>query len=157
MLVSMSRSGTTFQQLVNPNSLAALEAELDLDKNRFQELAGTYERAREQLRVLGESIDRQEALVKAVRNALPPDGREPRIGPRADGTGMSKRQIATEVLEGSVRTLFPREVRQIAVQKGWLSADNAAANQLSVAMAKAARAGVLVRDEEGRYSLPARE
>ena len=67
---------------------------------------------------------------------------------------MTKREIATEVLRGSIEPLFPRQVRQIAVERGWLDPSREAANQLSVAMAKAARALVLIRDDDGRYSLP---
>lgn len=150
----MNRGESTFRQLVNPGSIAALEAEVNLDENRFREMTEEYARLRADMTTLGASINRQRALITAIRGALSEDAGEvaPRNRPAAEK--MSKREIATEVLGLSIRPLFPREVRQIAIEKGWLPSDRAAANQLSVAMAKGVRSDVFVRDDDGRYSLP---
>lgn len=130
-----------------------MESELDVDQARFDELFNEYRRLREEMESLQESIKRQQTVIEALHSALPPDGALG-AGPTTSGALMTKREIATEILRGSIQPLFPREVREIARKRGWISTDQAVANQLSVAMAKAARSGVFVRDEEGRYSLP---
>jgi len=64
--------------------------------------------------------------------------------------------MAREILWESLEPLFPRQVRDIAVGKGWLDEGEAARNQLSVAMSKMARKGRLVKGSDGRYGLPNR-
>ena len=150
----MARPSSVFRQLVNPKSIAALEAELEGDKAQLTELFDEYRRMRERLAVLSEGIQRQETVLEAVRSALPPDGKKGGSpGVLRHEAGMTKREIATEILKESLQPLFPRQVREIAIEKGWLPDTHAASNQLSVAMSKAARAGIFARDREGRYSL----
>lgn len=151
--MSMTRANSTFRRLVNSESIAALEAELKADEARFAELVDQYSRLREQAALLNESIRRQKTVVKAIRDAFPSGPSRSSLSDKSGDTGMSKREIAAQVLGSSFRPLLPREVRELAVEKGWLPNDRAAANQLSVAMAKAARAGAFVRDENGKYSL----
>ncbi len=151
----MALPGSTFRQLVNPNSVAALETELDVDRARFSELFQEYTRLRGEMESLKESIGRQEAVIEALREALAPSDSY-RSGEGGSKASLTKREIATEILRGSIQPLFPREVREIAQKRGWISSDQAAANQLSVAMAKGARSGIFMRDDEGRYSLPER-
>ena len=153
----MNRDGSIFRRLVNPDSVAAMESELDLEKARFDELFSEYHRLREEMESLRESIERQESVIEALRNALPSDDPERATGAGSRVAAMTKREIAAEILRGSINPLYPREVREIARKRGWISADQAVANQLSVAMAKAARSGVFARDEDGRYSLPERK
>lgn len=151
----MARSA--FRQLVNPKSIAALEAELKDDKARFAELFNEYGQVRDRLNSLRDDIERQEMVLEAVRSALPSDGKLTKDGfGSRPGNGMTKREIATEILKESLRPLFPREVRDMAVARGWIPDTHAASNQLSVAMAKAARGQIFIRDEDGRYSLPER-
>jgi hypothetical protein len=151
----MSRAVSTFDRVVSPGSIAALEAELETDKNRFSEGLEEFGRLREELESLSASIGRQEKVIEAIRSALSPDGNQSSLDSRHTGDApRSKREIATEILDGSIQPLFPREVRKIAIERGWLPADRAAANQLSVAMAKGARAGFFLRDRKGRYRLP---
>jgi hypothetical protein len=150
----MTRANSTFQRLVNSESIAALEAELKADEARFGELVDQYSRLHEQAVSLNESIRRQKTVIKGIRDAFPSGTSQPVLGDKSGHTGMSKREIAAQVLGSSFQPLLPREVREVAVEKGWLPDDRAAANQLSVAMAKAARAGAFVRDENGKYSLP---
>ena len=151
---SMARS--VFRQLVNPKSIAALEAELEHDKDRLEQLFSEYRQMRGRLNVLRASIESQEAVLDAVRNALPSKDREIGGGSEFPRDGMTKREIAAEILQESIEPLFPREVRDIAVARGWIPNTHAASNQLSVAMAKAARGQVFTRDEDGKYSLPER-
>lgn len=152
----MTSDSSVFRKLVNPGSLTALEGELALDKKRLDEVSETYESLRVELKSLIDSVQRKEGLVRAIRDALPADGEHASFDGGSDGKAMSKREIAVEVIGGSARPLFPREVRRIAIEKGWLAPDKAAANQLSVAMAKATHSGALVRDDDGRYGLPPR-
>jgi chromosome segregation ATPase len=146
----------TFSQLVNPRSIAALEAELDVDEAQYRDMAEEYEQLRDDLKILGARINSQKMVISAVRDALSANGGDCDRGraPGAVAGMMSKREIAIEVLRHSLRPLFPREVREVAIEKGWLPSDRSAANQLSVAMAKGARSGAFVRDEKGRYGLP---
>jgi hypothetical protein len=153
----MAIPGSTFRQLVNPNSVAAMEAELDVDRARFDELFKEYGRLRDEMESLKDSIRRQETVIEALRGALIPGGSpQTREGDGEIGATLTKREIATEILRSSIQPLFPREVREVARKRGWISDDQAVANQLSVAMAKGARSGFFVRDEKGRYSLPER-
>jgi chromosome segregation ATPase len=147
----MEGAASTFHRLVNADSIAAMESELDVDRARFDELFNNYSRLRAEMESLQESIKHQETVIEALRSALPAS--RTRGAQRGSRTDMTKREIATEILRGSIQPLFPREVREIARERGWISGDQAAANQLSVAMAKAARSGAFVRDRDGRYSL----
>jgi hypothetical protein len=151
----MSTRQSTFQRLVNPASVAALEAELKQERARFQRRFEEYEHLREELGSLSDSISRQQQVIDAIRSALPAEGNE--NGAATEGAperAMTKREIAIEVLRGSIQPLYPREVREIAMKRGLLSNSRGAANQLSVAMSKGVHAGIFVRDDEGRYSLP---
>lgn len=148
---AMVRTGLRFSQLVNPDSIASLEAELGEDRERLSKRRAEFERLRGELKVLEESIERQKKVIEALRQAMPSDGE---VSPEANGeVVMTKRTIATEILRGSTRPLFPREVRDKAVERGWIPESQAARNQLSVAMSKALRAGHFVKDGEGRYGL----
>jgi hypothetical protein len=150
----MAQLGSAFRKIVNADSIAALEAELDADQARFDDLFSRYGRIRDELASLHDRIERQRKVLEVVRNALPADGLQATDGGRERGPAMTKREIATEILSGSIEPLFPRQVRRVAIERGWLTSGKDAANQLSVAMAKGVRTGVFVRDDDGRYSLP---
>jgi hypothetical protein len=150
----MARLGSAFSKVVNTDSITALEAELDADQARFDDLVNQYGRVRDELASLHNRIERQRKVLEAVRSALPADGQRVAEGESGEESAMTKREIATKILGGSIDPLFPRQVRQIAVERGWLPPSKSAANQLSVAMAKGARAGAFVRDDDGRYGLP---
>jgi hypothetical protein len=151
----MSPPSSTFRRLVNPQAVAALQAELEADRARFRERFDEYGRMREELESLSEGIERQEKVLGALRSALPADGQESSAGvEQAREIALTKREIAAEILKTSIQPLFPREVREIAVKRGLIPPTRAAANQLSVAMSKGARSQIFVRDREGRYSLP---
>jgi hypothetical protein len=129
--------------------IAALEADLERDRRRHRRMLGQYEDLRDDLEDLSEEIQRRQRLVDALREATAGSSRRP-----GRDKSLTKPEIAERVLFGSLEPLFPRQVRDEAVGRGWLSRDDSSHNQLSVAMSKMAKKGRLVRGADGRYSLP---
>jgi hypothetical protein len=142
-------------------SIPALERDLHAQQNSFAHKMKEFERLGRDLEVLDKAIEQRKRVLGVLREIHPEQAIQPPL-PAGDAqaaqvapiTTMSKREMAERILRGRGTPLFPRQVREIAVERGWLPDTAAAANQLSVAMNKAARQQHLVRDEEGRYSLP---
>jgi hypothetical protein len=130
--------------------IAGLERDLERDRRRYRRMLGQYEDLRAELEGLNEAIQRRQRLLDALREAAP--GATP--GPPRGSGARTKPEIAERILWGSLEPLFPRQVRDAAVQRGWLSDDASSRNQLSVAMSKMARKGRLARGADGRYHLP---
>jgi hypothetical protein len=144
---------SNFDKLARHVPIEALEDELDADRRRLASMRDRYDEIRADLEDLNETIQRRERLLEAYRG-LDPDAR-PDAG--ASDSELSKPEIARRILWGSVDPLYPRQVRAMAVERGWLGADSAAHNQLAVAMSKMVQRGRLVKGRDGRYSLPPRE
>lgn len=144
---------SNFEKLARNVPLDALEGELDADRRRLVGMRERYEEIRSDLENLNDTIQRRERLIEAYRG-LDPDSRPDPGGPDSE---LSKPEIARRILWGSVDPLYPRQVRAMAVENGWLRDDPAAHNQLAVAMSKMVRGGRLVKGEDGRYSLPPRK
>jgi hypothetical protein len=148
---------STFDAWLEQASIPALERDLNAMRMKFHGKIAAYEKLAEELSELDQEIDRRSRVLTVLREIRP---EESEASPSTSGgepseqTTMTKREMAERILRGAVRSMFPREVRDIAVERGWLPDEANAANQLSVAMNRAARTGKLARDEEGRYSLP---
>ena len=151
-MVAMAE-GSSFEKLSRNVPLEALEDELDADRRRLASMRDRYEEIRSDLEELNETIQRRERLLEAYKG-LDPDSRP---DPNAPESELSKPEIARRILWGSVDPLYPRQVRAMAVERGWLREDPAAHNQLAVAMSRMAQSGRLARGEDGRYSLPRRD
>jgi hypothetical protein len=132
--------------------IAGLERDLESDRRQYARMLARYEELRNELEDLNQAIGRRQRLLDALRESTPAEISGRRSAP-APGT---KPAIAREILWGSLEPLYPRQVRDIAVEKGWLDGGEAARNQLSVAMSKMARKGRLVKGSDGRYGLPDR-
>jgi hypothetical protein len=143
-------SSSNFDKLARHVPVEALEEELDADRRRLAGMRNRYEEIRADLEDLNETIQRRERLLEAYR------GLERGSGAHSEGpdSELSKPEIARRILWGSVDPLYPRQVRRMAVERGWLRDDPAAHNQLAVAMSKMVRSGRLAKGEDGRYSLP---
>jgi hypothetical protein len=144
---------SNFDKLARHIPVEALEDELDADRRRLQSMRDRYEEIRADLEDLNEKIERRERLLEAYRG-LDPDSRPDPGGTESE---LSKPEIARRILWGSVDPLYPRQVRAMAVERGWLRGDSAAHNQLAVAMSKMVQRGRLVKGQDGRYSLPSRD
>jgi hypothetical protein len=140
-----------FDKLARHVPLEALEEELEADRRRLAGMRDRYEEIRADLEDLNETIQRRERLLEAYKGLDP----EARPGPGDPDSGLSKPEIARRILWASVDPLYPRQVRAMAVERGWLRDDAAAHNQLAVAMSKMVHSGRLVKGGDGRYSLPA--
>jgi NTP pyrophosphatase (non-canonical NTP hydrolase) len=132
--------------------IASLQADLERDRRRHRRMLDRYEELREELGELGEAIRRRERLLDALKEAAPGALRR-----TTRESAMTKPEIAERILFGSLEPLFPRQVRDEAVEKGWLSRGTSSHNQLSVAMSKMARKDRLVKTPDGRYCLPGRD
>jgi hypothetical protein len=128
--------------------ISRVEKELEADERRYRTLLDQYEGLRAEVEELNEAIQRRRRLLDVLRESAP--------NTRNDQPPMTKPQIAERILWASLEPMFPRQVRDLAVEKGWLSDDAASRNQLAVAMSKMARKGRLVRGSDGRYSVPGR-
>ena len=137
-------------QRVGGVSFSRLERELELDQQRFRRLLNQYEDLRAILEELNEAIQQRKRLLESLRENSPDATPELESD---ESHSMTKPQIAERVLEESFDPMYPRQVRDVAVARGWLPEDAASRNQLGVAMSKMARKGRLVKDEEGRYRL----
>jgi hypothetical protein len=144
---------SNFDKLASHIPLEALEDELDADRRRLESMRGRYEEIRADLEDLNETIERRERLLEAYKGLDPAS----RPDPGTADSDLSKPEIARRILWGSVDPLYPRQVRAMAVERGWLRDDSAAHNQLAVAMSKMVQRGRLVKGEDGRYSLPPRD
>ncbi len=143
----------SFDEFAAKMPVSDLERGLEVDHRRFRAMLDRYEQLRGELEDLVEDIHRRERLLEAYRDFAA----NASAGLGSQGSKMTKPQIVRRVLWASVEPLYPRQVRELAVSRGWLRDDSAAHNQLAVAMSKMARKGKLVKGEDGRYSLPARE
>jgi hypothetical protein len=144
---------SNFDKLSRHVPVEALEDELDGDRRRLASMRDRYEEIRADLEDLNETIQRRERLLEAYRGLERGSG----AGPETPESELSKPEIARRILWGSVDPLYPRQVRAMAVERGWLRNDSAAHNQLAVAMSKMVQRGRLVKGEDGRYSLPPRD
>jgi hypothetical protein len=133
--------------------ISGLERDLQSDRRRYSRMLARYEVLRSELEELNAAIGRRQRLVDALREAAPELGSSKQPGPIPE----TKPEIAERILWSSLEPLYPRQVRDVAVEKEWLSEDAAAANQLSVAMSKMARKGRLAKVADGRYCVPGRE
>jgi hypothetical protein len=140
----------SFDELTKGVSFAGLERELESDRRRYRAMRDRYEDLRQELEQLGAMIERRERILEAYHDSE-------LDAPAADTSSrLTKPEIARRVLWASVEPLYPRQVREIAVGRGWLRDDPASHNQLAVAMSKMARKGRLVKGDDGRYRLPPR-
>jgi hypothetical protein len=130
--------------------ISALERELDGDRRRHGRMLEQYEELRLDLEELKSDIHRRERLLETLRESA--SGFATRA--RRAAPPPNKPQIAERILWGNLEPMFPRQVRDAAVKRGWLPEDPASHNQLSVAMSKLVRKGRLVKGADGRYSLP---
>jgi chromosome segregation ATPase len=131
--------------------LARLERELSRDMRRHRDLVHRYEDLRGELDGLNAAIQRRRRLIDVLRESIPGDPS------RDTPPQISKPQIAERILSTSLEPMFPRQVRDAAVERGWLKDDAASRNQLGVAMSKMAQKGRLVRGGDGRYTMPGRD
>jgi hypothetical protein len=143
----MSEPDSKFEEWLRQASLPDLKAELQTLVETFNSKAAEYRRLDEELDALNSAIIRRQRVVDLLEEYEPDEG-EPTTAPK------TKPEIAFAVLDSSPKPLFPREVRDKAVERGWLPDDPRASNQLSVAMNKMAHQGRLAKDDEGRYSIP---
>jgi hypothetical protein len=148
--MSAMAGGSEFEKLSEHVPLDALEDELDADRRRLAGMRERYEEIRSDLEDLTDAIHRRERLLEAYKG-LDPDSRP---DPDAPESELTKPEIARRILWGSADPLYPRQVRAMAVERGWLKDDPAAHNQLAVAMSKMVTRDRLVKGEDGRYSLP---
>lgn len=141
---------SSFEVLTKGVSIAGLERELESDRRRYRAMRDRYEDLRQELEQLGAMIERRERILEAYDEHDPDPDSEP------SRPVLTKPEIARRILWASVEPLYPRQVREIAVDRGWLRDDQASHNQLAVAMSKMARKGRLVKGDDGRYRLPPR-
>jgi hypothetical protein len=141
---------SSFDDLTKGVSIAGLERELESERRRFAAMMDRYEDLRQELEQLGAMIERRERILDAYHDSA--------LDAPAGGSSftLTKPEIARRVLWASVEPLYPRQVREIAVGRGWLREDPASHNQLAVAMSKMARKGRLLKGDDGRYRLPPR-
>ena len=144
---------SNFEKLARNVPLEALEDELDADRRRLAGMRARYEEIRSDLEELNDAVQRRERLLEAYKG-LDPDSRP---DPNVTDSDFSKPEIARRILWASVDPLYPRQVRTMAVERGWLRDDPAAHNQLAVAMSRMVQRGRLVKGADGRYSLPPRD
>jgi len=130
--------------------ISGLDRELEQDRRRYRRMLDQYEGLRADLEDLSEAIQRRQRLLDALREAAPGSTSRSQKAP----VPATKPEIAERILWGSLEPLFPRQVRDAAVERGWLTDDAPSRNQLGVAMSKLARKGRLVKGADGRYSLP---
>src|SRR3954453_877962 len=104
--------------------ISHLETELEGDRRRYRQMLDRYEELRVELEELNEAIQRRQRLVEVLRETAPP-----KSGSGRDPPPMTKPQIAERILWSSLQPLFPRQVRDLAVEKGWLTNDAASRNQ----------------------------
>jgi hypothetical protein len=146
----------TLNEWLDQASIPDLEAEL---AEKQADLDGRLEKLRDleqQAIQLHEEINRHRKMLDVLTEVRPPGESN-----AADGghevTAMSKREMAERILRASLTPLFPRQVRDIAVEKGWLENTPNASNQLTVAINKAYRQKKLAKDEDGRYFVPRKD
>jgi hypothetical protein len=153
---------SAFQALLQQARLEDLEQELRVLQMQFRSKVDAYQQALAELEQLDDQLQKQTKLLNVLREIQPAADRDADDASDDDsddeasgGATMTKREIAERILRDSPKPLFPREVRDVAVAEGWLPDTPAAANQLAVAMNRAAtKQDHLIKDNEGRYSLP---
>ncbi len=144
--------------------LPRFERELEKMQQAHEDGLDEFVALRERLFELQGEIDQHSQIIgflKGLTESVNSAGAEGTESDTAALTGggspdqpKTKPQVVTRVLEIADRGLFPREARELAVQRAWLPNTPAAANQLSVSMNKMARQGRLLKDDDGRYYLP---
>jgi septal ring factor EnvC (AmiA/AmiB activator) len=140
----------SLDQVAGTASIAAMERELASDQERFQRMRKQFNDLRLHMEALNGAIEKRRRFLEEIRindvDAAPAAGQaEP---------AMTKPEIVERVLGESLDPLYPRQVRDVAVEREWLPDDAASRNQLGVAMSKMVRKGRLVKEEDGRYRLP---
>jgi hypothetical protein len=141
-----------FDDVVENVSIPRLERELERDKRRYRRLLGQYNEMRNELDDQNAEIQRRTRFLDSLREVSKGD----RASKSSGTEKLTKPQIAQRVLLESIEPLYPRQVGETAVRNGWLRDDPASRNQLSVAMSKMAKRRRLIKDRQGRYSLPDR-
>jgi hypothetical protein len=146
-----------FDTWVEQMPLKVLEAEQADIQARFDELLADFQKKRDTLVALQDDLGRRNKIIEVLKEIQAPgeqadDGDADEAAD--DEATMKKREIAARILKEEDHPLFPREVRDIEVERGWLPATGPAANQLAVAMNRATKQGHLAKDDEGRYFLP---
>lgn len=131
-----------------------LETELAEKEAQLSQRLEVLEKLEEEALQLHGEIKRHKKMLDVLREIKPPETDMSKES--ADEPTMSKREIAERILRASLTPLFPRQVRDIAVEKGWLENTPSASNQLTVAINKAFKQNKLAKDDEGRYSMPPR-
>lgn len=136
------------------DSIAALETELASDQEMFQRMRKQFNELRLHMEALNGAIERRRRFLEATGgsdlDAAPATGDDA-------SSAMTKPEIIERVLGDSLDPMYPRQVRDVAVEREWLPGDAASRNQLGVAMSKMVRKGRLVKDGDGRYRLPETE
>ncbi|HEX4464674.1 MAG TPA: hypothetical protein VH042_08575 [Solirubrobacterales bacterium] len=140
----------SFDEWLTQASPTALRREADEKEGEVEELLEQAEKLEMRARAIHEEVVRRRRVLEVLEEVRPAhEG-----GIFESPPGMTKREIAVKILSTAPRGMFPREVRAAAIERGWLPDTKEAANQLAVAMSKAARQDKLARDEEGKYSIP---
>lgn len=148
--MSETEQTSTFDEWIKQASVKDLRREADEKETELDRVIQQVKTMEAQARSLHEEVLRRRRVLEVLEEIQP----APKRGSSAPAGQLSKREMAMRILEDSLRGMFPREVRDQAVERGWIENTPAASNQLSVAMSKALKQGKLHRDEEGRYSIP---
>jgi hypothetical protein len=150
----MEGSERSLDHVVDTVSMAELERELASDQDRFRRLRKQFNELRLHMEALNGAIERRRRFLEAAQGT--DLGAAPATGDEAS-SAMTKPEIIERVLGESLDPMYPRQVRDVAVEREWLPDDAASRNQLGVAMSKMVRKGRLVKDGDGRYRLPETE
>ena len=148
---------SSFDDVVGQVSIGRLERELEGDQRRFRRMLEQYEALRFDLQELNDAIQRRKRFLEALREIAGAEavgeGATPQT-PTDLARPTTKPEMVRRILFESLDPLYPRQVRNQAVERGWLPNNAASRNQLGVAMSKMARTGRLLKDDQGRYGLP---
>jgi hypothetical protein len=147
---------SSFAELREQVSVDALQREVEAERLKVRKLVKARDEAEEALQEAQRAYSRRRRLLEALEEfGTSEEAQTHHVMP--SNLRPSKRAMATMILDAADDPLYPREVRDIAIERGWLPDTPEAHNQLNVAMAKAVRARKFAKDEEGRYYLPGPE
>jgi hypothetical protein len=144
-----TKAPPSFDEWLTQASPTVLRREADEKEKEVDDLLNQVDDLEMRARAIHEEVIRRRRVLEVLEEVRPAQD-----GSLEPAQGMSKREMAMKILSTAPRGMFPREVRAAAIERGWLPDTKEAANQLAVAMSKAARQNKLARDEEGRYSIP---
>jgi len=163
MLRYMSPIASLLDSWLRQSPRHQLVGELHDLESEFADKLTEFEQLRDHLRALTVEVERRKQAIRFIDELMPGpaviagDGEgaeppEPEATPsRGPGT---KPAMVEQILKETLKAMFPREVRDAAVDRGWIENSPAASNQVSVAMNKMAKRGRLKRLDDGRYELP---